>query len=490
MAAVPLAAAAPQQSAPPDRSTAPSVRFVGIQMGPHSMLDEGIERVLDRLQDECGITSVMVYSHTYYTADGIRRKRTASVLAQDHGVPARDLNTRNLPYVWVKHHDEYFKNTILRHVPVDPKSEYAGHDLFAEMLAPIRQRKMKLYARILEPFNIEMADLLPNWVKVLVIDPYGRPGRLPCFNNPDYRNFWLATSEDLFRTYELDGFQFGGERVGPLSNLLMGGSMPYCFCDHCRARGREKGIDPERAREGMKALHSFVREELIGKAASPAEGVNAMVMNHFFRYPEILAWERLWRESKEEFFGSTYSTVKAIRAGVDTGEHVDHPGTTFDPFYRSVMSYREMADYMDFIKPILYHDIAGPRTRSMYLTPARRTILKELSDQQALDLFYALRGYDPKVEPRLDELNQKGLGPDYVYRETKRCVDAVAGRAKIYSGIGIDIPGNGVTFPSSPDVVAEAVHKAFEAGAAGVLISREYDEMRLPNLRAVKRGLA
>src|SRR5215470_11314832 len=73
-------------------------------------------------------------------------RRTANVLAQDHGVPARDLNARNLPYVWVKHHEEYFKDTILRHMPVDSRQEYSNHDLFAEMLEPIRKRKMKLYA--------------------------------------------------------------------------------------------------------------------------------------------------------------------------------------------------------------------------------------------------------------------------------------------------------------------------------------------------------
>jgi hypothetical protein len=131
-------------------------------------------------------------------------------------------------------------------------------------------------------------------------------------------------------------------------------------------------------------------------------------------------------------------------------------------FYRSVMTYREMADNMDFIKPILYHDIAGPRTRSMY---------------------------DTNVEPKLDELNSKGLGPDYVYRETKRCVQSVEGRTKIYAGIGIDIPGNNQTFSSNPEGVYQATRKAFEAGAAGVLISREYDEMRMPNLRAVGRAV-
>lgn len=228
---------------------------------------------------------------------------------------------------------------------------------------------------------------------------------------------------------------------------------------------------------------------MLGSDKLPPDGIPGPVMNYLFRYPEIFAWERLWRESKEDFFGTMFASAKAIRAGADTGEHVDHLGTTFDPFYRSVMSYREIADYMDFIKPILYHDIAGPRTRSMYLNAVRRTIFKELSDAQALDLFYTLKGYNEAVEPKLEELDRRGLGPDYVYRETRRCVEDVAGRAKIYSGIGIDIPGNGVTFPSNPEGAYEATRKAFEAGAAGVLISREYDEMRLPNLRAVGRAM-
>jgi hypothetical protein len=152
-----------------------------------------------------------------------------------------------------------------RHLPVDRQDEYAAHDLFAEMLPLVRKRGMKRNARILEPFSPEMAGLLPNWVKVLTVDAYGPLGRLPCFNNLDYKNFWLATSEGMFRNYELDGFQFGGERSGPLSNLLLGGTVPYCFCAHCRVRAREKGIEAERAREGMKGLHVFVQDEILGK---------------------------------------------------------------------------------------------------------------------------------------------------------------------------------------------------------------------------------
>jgi hypothetical protein len=34
------------------------------------------------------------------------------------------------------------------------------------------------------------------------------------------------------------------------------------------------------------------------------------------------------------------------------------------------------------------------------------------------------------------------------------------------------------------------VLKAFEAGAGGIVVSREYEEMRVPNLKAVGRAIA
>src|SRR5437764_7920202 len=79
--------------------------FNAIQMGPHTMLDEGIERALDLIQETAAINAVMVYSHTYH---GDIRK-PPQMLATDHGVPLREMRGRKLPDVWVKQHDEYFR---------------------------------------------------------------------------------------------------------------------------------------------------------------------------------------------------------------------------------------------------------------------------------------------------------------------------------------------------------------------------------------------
>jgi hypothetical protein len=110
----------------------------------------------------------------------------------------------------------------------------------------------------------------------------------------------------------------------------------------------------------------------------------------------------------------------------------------------------------------------------------------EISPEDSLDIYYDLFGYDKNVEPKLDELRRKGFSPDYVSRETKRSVASANGKEKIYTGVGFNEPGSP---PDDAETVYEATRKSFQAGAAGIVISREYEEMRVPNLQAVGRAV-
>jgi len=56
-------------------------------------------------------------------------------------------------------------------------------------------------------------------------------------------------------------------------------------------------------------------------------------------------------------------------------------------------------------------------------------------------------------------------------------------------GVGFDIPWNSTLLPADPEKIYQSVLKSFEAGATGVVASREYEEMRLPNLRAFGRAI-
>jgi hypothetical protein len=185
--------------------------------------------------------------------------------------------------------------------------------------------------------------------------------------------------------------------------------------------------------------------------------------------------------------------IKAARPAAQVGRHFDHQNTSWDGLFLAQWSYADVVPYTDFIKPILYQDILGPRLRWWHLERLKKGPLAELSLQQSLDLYYALRGYDPKDEPTLAELDERGMSAAYVGRETRRIAELVGGRCGVVPGIGVDIPYNiqrpggpaQFSFRSRPAAVSEAVRAAFAAGATGILVSREYDEMRLQNLRAI-----
>ena len=456
LAGLPVVAAAtaaePQQ---PARRPEP---FNAIQMGPHTILDEGIEPCLDLIQETAGINALMIYSHTYH---GDIRK-PAQMLATDHGVPPREMRNRRLPAVWVKQHEQYFKDTTLRHQIPDSSYEYANRDLFAEVQAPARKRGMKVYARILEG----PSPTIQNRSKVVTRDVYGKSTNVACWNHPEYRAWWNATVEDLFRTYDLDGFQWGAERMGPLMNVILpwNDAAPTCFCEHCVARGQSQRnrlrSAPARA---SRNCTGYVRGLMAGKS-KPASGVFAGFLGVLIRYPEILSWEYQYRLGREEVQAGMYRTIKAIKPGADVGWHVDHQPSSWDLVYRAEMSYAEMAPYSDFIKFIAYHDVLGPRIRYWYLERFQKTILGELTLGESLDLYYDLFGYDKKVEPKVDELAKKGFSPDYVYRETKRSVASAEGKTKIYPGIGFDVPWGNTHVDADPEEVYQCVLKAFEGG--------------------------
>ena len=454
---------------------------IGIQMGPHTMLDEGIEPCLDLIQETAAINAVFTYTHSFH-AD---LRKPIQYLATDHGTLPR-APREPLPSIWVRHHDEYFRDTRLRTRPTDPSLEYADRDLFSEMAEPARRRGMKVYARILE----SSGRAIENFDLAVTVDVFGRPTRVGCWRNPDYLNFWRGVAEDLFRTYDLDGFQWGAERMGPLMNMILpwNDTPPTCFCEHCVTNGRAAGIDAERAREGYSSLYTWVRGQIDGQP-KPAEGVITMFARHIIRYPEILAWEYQYRLGREAVMRAMHDAIKAVRPDARVGWHVDHQPSSWDLVYRAEMSYEEMAPYSDFIKFIAYHDVLGPRIRNWYLERFQRTILSELSLEQSLALYYAVFGYDPAVEPGVDALETQGFSPDYVYRETRRSVASANGATMIYPGIGFDVPWGNRTMPADPEEVYEATMRAFEGGASGIVVSREYEEMKLPNLRAVGRAV-
>ena len=460
--------------------------LIGIQVAGHSLLDEGMERCLDTIQSTCAANAIFLYSHSYYAAHG-----RAPELYADHGVPIKDERKRQLTRVWLRHHAEAFKGISLA-MP-EPSDEYSDRDLFAETVEACKKRGLRFYARILEPETSKLQGRVANFEKAMSVGLNGKVAAQPCRNNPEWIAWWDAIVSDTMKSYPLDGFQWGAERMGPLSSVLWKGSMPFCFCHHCEARAKREGIRIERAKQGFTELHAFVTKLHAGGQA-PADGVFTNVLRMLMKFPEILAWDYQWRTALEDQGKRTHALVKRARPAAQVGRHFDHQNTSWDALYLAQWSYADVAPYADFIKPILYHDILAPRLLSQ-LQELKRGPLADISLQQSLELFYALRGYDTKLQPKLDELATRGMDPEYVGIETKRIVDTVQGKCAVVPGIGVDVPNtspgapNGGKRPSDQAALRSAITQAFAAGAAGILISREYDEMRIESLKTIGETL-
>jgi hypothetical protein len=238
----------------------------------------------------------------------------------------------------------------------------------------------------------------------------------------------------------------------------------------------------ERAVEGFTALERFARAARAGKR--PADGYFVQFWRTLVDYPEVLAWEKLWGDGQHESYRYIYEAAKSVRESLPVGFHVWHLNS-FSPFWRAEQDYSRLAAHADFFKAVVYNNCGGPRLAG-YVRNVQQTLFRDLGPEEVLKLHYRFLNYD---ERPLRELPTSGLSADYVFRETRRAREGVAGKARIYPGIDIDVPTGKGQKRTRPADVREAVKAAFRAGADGVILSRKYSEMRLANLSGAGAGL-
>jgi hypothetical protein len=429
------------------------------------------ERVLDILQEKACVNTLMV---------------------KTLGYPGRDKQSCFQGGNSTVMHAQYYKDTILKPEIVQAPS-VAKLDVFARLITTAKKRGMKTYNWVSETHSSGERRTNPIDDSLWDRDLYGRVAgghpAGPCSNNPNYRNFVLGLFEDYARSYEIDGIMWGVERQGPLSNALgafhngarVDPGKVTCFCEFCVSKAKQRGIDVERAKEGYRELEKFVRAGRAGKR--PGDGYYVTFWRTILRYPEILAWHKLWTDSCHEIHKGIHDKLKSVNPQLLAGWHIWH-NISFNSIFRSDEDFVEMSKYSDFFDPVLYNGCAGARLAS-YVDSVGANLYGDIPKDELLEFEYQIMGYHEKKH---DELSAAGLSADYVYRETKRSVDYVAGtKAQIWPGIGIDVPGG--THKDTPEFVRDAVAAAMRAGAEGVVLSRSYSEMKPENLAGAGQAI-
>ncbi|HEY8749922.1 MAG TPA: twin-arginine translocation signal domain-containing protein [Tepidisphaeraceae bacterium] len=480
--AVALAGAATVSSAEAQQQPAAKpVRTVGIQVGAVSFVDEGVDQVLDILQDRGHVNAIYLATFTY--GRGIAGRQIPGQPLPDHGKQAYDQDTFHGGNYATPHPAFYEKTSLKQTKAPDFGPNY---DVLAEVLPKAKQRGIKIYCWYEDVFGANM----PGVSDLQEVDLQGRKISTLCAYHPDYKSFLIGLTSDYCKSYDVDGVMWGSERQGPLNNAIgashAGRANPTrvtCFCEHHQKAARERGIDVQRAMEGYKKLAKFVTAAQAG--TRPSDGYFVTFWRLLVEYPEILAWEKLWTDGQHAIYADVYKAAKDAKASAQVGFHIWHTNS-FAPFFRAEQDYAQMAKYADELKIVAYNLCGGPRYASA-IGNVHNTIFRDLPREEVYSFFNHVLNYEN--EKSLTNIPTAGLSADYVGRETKRAVEGVAGKCKILPGIDIDIPTGRDQKKTTPQDVFDSTTTALKNGAAGVIFSRKYSEMRLDNLAGGGRAI-
>lgn len=455
------------------RAFAAAHKTVGIQVGAVSFVDEGVESVLDTFQRDASVNTLFIATFTY--GRGIAGRQVPGQPLPDHGVQAYDTGTFH-GGCYTAYDRKYFADTALQ----DFRAPDLGNfDVLEAVLPSARKRGMKTICWFEDVFRRDV----PNIARLEETELSGEKAATLCFNNPEYRNWLLGMVENWARSYPIDGIMWGSERQGAFFNMLGAshgraeGGHVTCFCEHCVARAREHGINPQRAREGFLALQKFV--VAAQESRRPVDGYYVTLWRLMLRYPELLAWETLWTDSLRDTYAAMYTKARSVNPSLRIGWHIWH-NNSFSPYYRAEQDLSVIAPHSDFLKIVMYHNCAGERM-AHYIDNVGSSIFADVPKQELLDFHYRVLDYR---EGTLDRIPFTGFSQDYVFREAQRAREGLKGAStQLWPGIDIDIPTAAGHSKCTPEGTRNAVMAAMHGGADGVLLSRKYSEMRLANLK-------
>src|SRR5881396_3347706 len=165
--------AAPE-SGVPQGQTAASKKFVAIQVGAVSFVDEGVDKVLDIFQEKARINALLLAVFTY--GRGIAGRQIPGQPLPDHGTQEYDTKTFH-GGCYSAVHPEYYKGAAFTDFRAPDLGDF---DLLASVVPRAKARGIRSYCWFEDVYN---PRLLPNFEKVAEIDVYGRRTGHACLNN-------------------------------------------------------------------------------------------------------------------------------------------------------------------------------------------------------------------------------------------------------------------------------------------------------------------
>ncbi len=451
--------------------------FVGIQIGAISFIDEGVEQVLDLLQERAGINALLISALSWSRGNAGR----AAYGFPDHGVQKPDNLQGGAFY---RPDPTYYDAIAHRHFEA-PDPLYAGFDTLADVIPAAQKRGMKVYTYYCETSSSAIRhNWQPGFHHLLDRDHWGKVSTRPSLLNPQYRAWWRSVIDDWFSNHDLTGMLWGIERQSPLMDIFRADSSTG-FDEYFVAEGRARGIDPQRALEGYRKIDQFLVS--VRQGERPRDGVFVMLLRLLLHHPEVLMWEKMWLDAHQALYHEIAGMIKFSDPKHEVGLGIWQLINTYNPYLKAQYDQSDYGTVADWLKPVLYNTPAGARFAN-FSDNWQKGILADATPDGAYNALANILQLESYIAPR-SEAAMAGFQADYVRDWTRNLIADTSGKCKVYPGIGVGVGDGGPTKPITPEEVTAGIHAAFDGGAHGVLISRNYSEAELQNMDAIGAAL-
>ncbi|MFI3169566.1 MAG: hypothetical protein R3Y06_06475 [Faecalibacterium sp.] len=324
---------------------------------PWDIHDEGIENILDNLQNYAGNNAA------YMLALMHPEKRPLHANYYPHN-PVRKRYIAEDSRCYFTIHPECYQDSVIKPLPSE-RDFLKDTDWLDVFIKGLRKRGMKTGAEISHtPLDAYRAR--HEYPHLIQRDIYGNPPKwdimsdqLLCWNAPEARAYVCAIAKDLATNYDLDMIQtcaapymVGEPSVHSLLRITLGG----CFCKNCEREARAQGLDWDKITATVRMFaDAFNVNTLEGKELKLliAQG-NSSATSFLLEYPELYDWLKFRQNSVTRFIKELSETIHAANPKIDF-----RLNTFCEESELFGLSIRDVAPYVDSIRVMEYEEQTG-----------------------------------------------------------------------------------------------------------------------------------
>ncbi len=337
---------------------------------PWDVHDEGIETILDNLQNEAGCNAAYMISLMHH------EKRPLHDNYYHHNPVRKRYVAEDSRAYWLPDPAAYVDSRIK---PLTSDREFLkGTDWLDVFVKAVRKRGMRPGAEISHT-PLDKVRAGEEFADCIQRDVYGhRLGQQLCWNNPDARAYMTALAVDLVTHYDIAMLQTcsalfaaGRANLHPLLGVTLGG----CFCDHCKAVAGAAGLDWDAITRTVRSWADVLTRATVELnedrlLLNRGNSTPAMLL---LEQPELFHWLRFRCESTTSHFAQLSAAIHAARADVDFRLNTCWPRAE-----RVGLDLRQVAPHLDSVRTMDYAeqtgDIEKVRRKGKWLANVRRQV--------------------------------------------------------------------------------------------------------------------